>query len=184
MDKNIYNLASSIPALVLIKRQYDIVDWRIFRAKAVIKRYFSQFREQTISTSTPNMAGVLCVRDTEYVRMAVDAINSLHYLDNTVQVVIFCDQLCQKALQEFENYLDYPECVTKKLIKTSHSKNWQYYKLVALEQITNKNGYLFDADSRWFSLPNLNHDLLYFLTPAYPIKSDRRERISTWHTNG
>jgi len=119
--------------------------------------------------------GILAVKKTEYVEMAIFCINSLHFLNPTHRVRVYCDTLCYKYIQKYFNELDYPDKVEILHFFKKKEKAWQESKLETCLDISMLDGILVDADSRWYSEPNLEDGYVYFLVEAYPFRDSPLE---------
>ncbi len=120
---------------------------------------------------------IVCVKRAEYVRMAIDNINSLLYLNAGHSFVIYADALCRAEYARLEKRLDYPECVECVDAFGGASRPWQHYKVEALIDASRNGRVLTDADGLWHDDPVLDRDMPTMLVSAYPIKDNRVETL-------
>ena len=119
---------------------------------------------------------ILCVKKTVYADMAIENINSLHYLNSNHTFQIYCDNLCESYLNDIKNKINYLNCVSIKNAHGEASKPWQYYKIDTLINASRQNAILTDADGIWHEDPIINTDVITLLVVAYKFSENLAEK--------
>ena len=175
ISAQLYNLLSHNNFLVSIKRQYDLIERVVYIFRQRIRKHNRFFFPERTVYKTPHIFGILAVKKTEYVEMAIFCINSLHFLNPTHRVRVYCDTVCYKYFQQYQKALDYPNKVEILHFFKKKEKAWQESKLETCLDISMLDGILVDADSRWYSEPILEEGCVYFLVEAYPFRDSPLE---------
>ncbi len=147
---------------------------KIRRSYRLLRRQFSKNKS---STTDQYDFAIVCVKRPVYVQMAVDNINSLHFLNENHRLTIYCDQICLEEFSRIRHLLDYPEKVRALDFFGKAEKPWQHYKIEALITASKSNQILVDADSFWYHEPQINRKVITMLVLAYEIKSNPTESL-------
>jgi len=115
---------------------------------------------------------IICVKKTEYVDMAIDNANSLHFINSGHRFMIYADTVCNEAFRKLRHKLDYPSQMICTDIFGTALRPWQYYKLEALIDASRKGYILTDADEIWHHDPVINMEHVVMLVLSNPIKQN------------
>ena len=116
--------------------------------------------------------------------MAIENINSLHYLNSNHTFQIHCDNFCESYLNNVKNKINYLNCVS---IKNNHGeaiKPWQYYKIETLINASRQNAILTDADGIWHEDPIISSDVITLLVLAHKISENLDEKCREPYLGG
>ena len=118
---------------------------------------------------------LLCVKREPYAIMAIENINSLHFLNPRHSFVIYADDICESVLAENMRRFDYPEKVRVVNAYGSADKPWQRYKIETIIDSSRKGLIFTDADGIWHDDPKIGREEVTLLVLAYPIRSNAIE---------
>lgn len=119
---------------------------------------------------------ILCVKKTVYADLAIDNINSLHYLNPNHIVYIYCDNVCFDYLTK-KNRLWYKDGVVLKNSYAVAERPWQYYKIETIIRASQNDQILIDADSVWHNDLVIDQNKVTILALAYKIKDLKNETL-------
>jgi len=163
------------PSLIKGRRLLiNLFNIKLTSAKRRLKKYF---RLLCPSKREGYNFVILCVKKTVYADMAIENINSLHYLNSNHTVQIYCDNLCESYLNNIKNKINYLDCVSIKNAHGQASKPWQYYKIETLINASKKDAILIDADGIWHEDPLINRDVITLLVLAHKINENLEEKL-------
>lgn len=114
-----------------------------------IKRKFKKLFYHTPFNTKTILIGMLAIRKKEYVDLAIQSINSLHYQNPTNEVLLHLDSFCYSYFIKKQKKLDYPSHVHVILIEDNTNEPWQFTKLKVILDLSQKNIPFVDADSFW-----------------------------------
>jgi len=144
------------------------IAWLLKRKMKRVVRHFVQASYKDVYSFA-----ILCVKKSVYVDMAIDNINSLHYLNPNHTVTIYCDTICFEYLSKRKNYFDYKEKVTFRKIENDFKiseKPWQYNKIETLIEASKNDQILTDADGIWHNDPVVDKGKITLLVIVNKIK--------------
>lgn len=131
---------------------------------------------KTGSHKTAYTFAITCVKKPEYVRMAIDNINSLNYLNEAHSFVIYADTACTHAFAREKCRLDYPLQTRCDDTFGVAGKPWQTYKVETIID-SSKKGFIFtDADGIWHDEPAIDPHKITILVLAHAIKDNPVEK--------
>lgn len=171
----LYDTLSHIPILVKLKKQGDRLERLIWRCKHVCTKWKRRSTLHPISHSYRFC--ILCVKRIEYVDMAIDQINSLHYYNPYHVFDILCDRKCMTYMQTRLYGLDYPANTLLVPFVEKISGPWQQYKIQALLYAIKRDGVLVDADMFWYTDPLVRQWQALFFSKAYHFKDQSAEQL-------
>ena len=117
-----------------------------------------------------------CVKKPEYVRMAIDNINSLLYLNDSYSFIIYADTICSAEFERLKSRLDYKDRVICNNVFGETREPWQKYKVETIIDASRK-GYTFtDADGIWHDEPIIDSSKITILVLARAISDDPVEK--------
>ncbi len=166
-----------------IRHLINLLNTKITTVKRKIKKYFSFL-------FPPKREGynfvILCIKKTVYADMAIENINSLHYLNSNHTFQIYCDNLCENYLNKnkVKNKINYLNCVSIKNVHGEASQPWQYYKIDTLINASRQNAILTDADGIWHEDPIINTDEITLLVFAHKFSENLAEKQLINHEFG
>jgi len=162
------------PSLIDGRRLFiNFFNTKITSIKRSLKKYF---RLLSPSKKEGYNFVILCVKKTVYAEMAIENINSLHYLNSNHIFQIHCDDLCENYLNSIKNKINYSNCVSIKNTHGQASKPWQYYKIETLINASRQNAILIDADGIWHEDPIINTNVITLLVLANKISEKLQEK--------
>ncbi len=143
-----------------------------FRASVdLIKRRKRRFLRTFSKNSEAGYSfAILAVKKTAYIDMAIDNINSLHYINPNHHVTLYCDTACLEYVSGKKDKLDYPQKVA---IIDSYGKEdrpWQESKIDTLIDASRKGMILTDADGIWHEDPIVDPEKITMLVIVNKIK--------------
>ena len=147
----------------------------------ILKRNFKKLVREVVSQKESTIKytfSTICVNRVEYVDLAIDNINSLHYLNNSHKFKIYCDAVCFEYLQNNKKKLDYIQNV--EFIKEWDKLDfpWQFAKIKLLEKYLGKEDIIFlDADIKWLNEPTISMDKVTFFIKEYNLSSSTRDMV-------
>lgn len=147
------------------------VQWFLKRKLKKVYRYFKK------SNNNFYTFAIVCVKRPEYINLAIENTNSLHYINPSHKFVIYCDNICAESLQKNFWQLDYPKHVIINNAFGEADKPWQYYKLETIIEISKKDWLLVDADARWHHDPIIDTNKVTFLVSPKKIKEKEDETL-------
>lgn len=147
---------------------------KIRRSYRLLRKQF--LKNESRATGQYDFA-IVCVKRPAYVQMAMDNINSLHFLNEKHRLTIYCDQVCLEEFSRIRQFLDYPEKVRALDFFGKAEKPWQYYKIETLITASKSDQILVDADSFWYHEAQINREVITMLVLAYEIKSNPTESL-------
>lgn len=136
----------------------------------VIRKYgkfFNRFKKFENS----HLFAILCIKKTVYADMAIVNINSLHALNPTHSLYLYCDTMCSEYLTLRRANFDYPEKVFIMDTYGVTTKAWQYYKIEVHIDASLNDRIDTDADSIWYADPIINREKITMLAHAYDFAS-------------
>lgn len=116
----------------------------IFFLKRKYKKYFVS-NNYTKSITI----GMLAIRKFDYVDLAIQSINSLHYYNRKNKVHLYLDDITFAYFQKRKKRLDFAERVTTQLVLDYKDEPWQFTKLRVVLELSENNIPFVDADSIW-----------------------------------
>jgi hypothetical protein len=119
---------------------------------------------------------ILCVKRPAYVRLALQNVNSLHFLDHGYRVTIMTDEICGRELARLRKGFDYPSMVEVLEEFKNDNEPWQNQKVRCLLEAARRGWVLVDADTIWHELPRINPENVTFLTKAYLFGENADEK--------
>ncbi len=149
--------------------------------KIYTKRKGRALRRNTRPESFPRSYhfAIVAVKREPYVKLAIDNINSLHYINSSHKISFYCDDICEKEFKKLIHKLDYPKQV--EIINKFGNSNepWQYSKLETTIEISKKGWKLVDADAVWHHDPVLEKDRVTLLISNNKISDKPDEKAIT-----
>lgn len=169
----LYRFFSSFSVLVRMKKWIDGLFYALYWLRKKIRVRTRKW------TSFPSIApayifAILCVKRVEYVDLAIRNINSLHFHNPRHTCVIFADTTCSQAFASKRRLLDYPEVTALRTISPK-GEPWQYTKVDALIRASSMGAILIDADSFWYSTPEIDTGKITLLVSAYTVGDNEFE---------
>lgn len=169
-------LVKVFPFLILGRNIVNSIEESAFFLKAQFKKNYRKFFKTADLDIPSSPLAILCVKKTIYARMAIRNLNSLHYLNPNYKFILYCDQVCYDYFKKNWPQIDYPKSVKLELeFRDKPEEIWQSKRLKVIELITEKNGAIVDADSRWFGFPPTQKNTVYFLAPSHLFKDNPDE---------
>tara|TARA_R110000803_G_scaffold210073_1_gene280962 strand:- start:706 stop:1431 length:726 start_codon:yes stop_codon:yes gene_type:complete len=111
---------------------------------------------------------ILAIKDGNYLKLAINNINSYHKLDKHQKFNLYLDEVCLGVYKQNVSKLTDSDNVTVKIIETD--KYWQYAKILIFEDFFQKEDFIIiDADSLWYSLPTISDDKITYLSESHKI---------------
>jgi len=162
--------------IIHITRPYR---WLLKRKSKKLKRQFLPHAGNYVHT-----LAIVCVKKSEYADMAIQNINSLHYLNSNYKFVIYCDNICANALQSNKQKFDYIENVEIKNAFGEADKPWQHYKLETIIEISKKGWLLVDADAFWHDEPRIDKEKITFLVSEKKVRDEEGNSATVTHLFG
>jgi hypothetical protein len=122
---------------------------------------------------------MLCIRKPVYVDMAVPSINSLHYRNYNIRVLLHLDPVCFDRFLQKRRSLDYAAMVQPILVEDNSAVPWQFTKLDVVLAVSALGVPFVDADSRWHGDPRslIQRDRAMFLVKVNRICEIQHERL-------
>jgi hypothetical protein len=164
----------------LIKPYYLIIIKYIYilklKQKKKLRKFFNNKSKNILTFN------IICVNRIEYIDLAIDNINSLHYFNNNHKVKIHLDEKCYKYLENKINKIDYKEQVN--LIKEWDILDfpWQFAKIRLLDKYLGKGDLIFlDADIKWMKDPIIDKTKVTFFINEYKLSSSTRDMLFFHH---
>ncbi len=150
------------------------------RTKLVLRRKTHKYIRTFVPArrDTSYSFAILCIKKTEYAKMAITNINSLHVLNPTHAFILYCDTISAEYINSRKKEIDYPDKVSILDKFGIATKAWQYYKIeVHIE--ASREGYIdTDADGLWHSDPILDRSKITMLAHAHNF-ADKPNEVST-----
>jgi len=138
------NLSNKIHTLKDILSQK--IKRKVFYLKRKTKKYF--FSQQSQYSVT---VGMLAIRKKDYIDLAIDSINSLHYYNSNNKVILYIDNTLSTYFNKKSRYLDYPDHVKTSIVQDNISEPWQFTKMRVVLDLSHNGIPFVDADSIWHS---------------------------------
>tara|TARA_B100000683_G_scaffold277766_1_gene338727 strand:+ start:6629 stop:7351 length:723 start_codon:yes stop_codon:yes gene_type:complete len=113
---------------------------------------------------------ILTILDENYLKLAINNVNSYHRLDSEQCFVFYVDDKC---LSFYENNKDKIKNKSKVSVREIDiSKYWQYGKILIFEEYFQKEDFVIvDADSLWYSLPKIMDKGITYLSESHKINN-------------
>lgn len=150
-------LKAIVPAALrsVLRERYQVLSVKLDRFGAYVGRKSrASLRRFRPSDPKDGMTfGMLCIRRTVYVDLAIDSINSLHYHNSSHRVLLHVDPICLDAFNRAKSRLDYPHNVQAVLIEDNPEQPWPWTKIDLVLDMAKKGIPFVDADSRWHCDP-------------------------------
>lgn len=174
---DLYTALSRIRLLVILKKSIDQVEFSFFRLRQnVMLKARNNGLVQIKKTHSYTFA-IVCVKRPEYVAMAIENINSLHFYNSTHAFVLYLDSVCLEEVRRYQSRILYPERVELLNFFGKTKQPWMISKIEALIDASKKNRILTDADGIWRSDLVIDLNKISFLVRAYTFQSNRIESL-------
>ena len=119
---------------------------------------------------------ILTVKKKIYIELAINNINSLHFINPSHRFIIYCDDVCFAEFYKKRKRLDYPGQVKAVNSYRNGGMPWQYYKIETLIEASKNGLILTDADGIWHHDPQISKDKMTLLVIAHQFKHNENEK--------
>jgi cation transport regulator ChaB len=179
MRQTFKKIAKLIGVYILIVAVKNFLYKNIKKLGNFNKRKLRKFKRLfKIEANNPGLAFViLTVKKPEYMQLAVNNVNSLHYLNPNHKIKIWCDDICYKYYQKNKWRVDYPARVEVINKFTNQNKAWQEFKIETIIESSLNDYVLIDADVIWHDKPVTDRDKIMFQVKAYNFSDNNAEKI-------
>lgn len=193
-SKNHLSINKTIKLLLLIITGNYYIKYKNFSLLKKIKKTIKEFKNNAIKNTkrkskkikrifitdkNPNKHTIviMCVKRIAYVHLAIENLNSLHYINPNHNFEIWCDNICYQEYLKNKNKVDYPKKVNVINKFGKLEKRWQYYKILTFIDTCRNNYIMIDADSVWHDDLVIDKNKIYLLVAAYRILDNNDEKI-------
>lgn len=176
-NMNLYTALSRIRLLVILKQSIDRVELSLFRLRQRIMRTVRLWGVVQSKKNQSYTFAILCVKRVEYLTLAIDNINSLHYYNPTHSFVLYMDDTCFRQFKKMSHLLHYPTNVSATRFVNNPKQAWTLSKVDVLIKASLRNQILTDADGIWRSDICINREKILFLVKVGAFSKNRSEKM-------